>query len=106
MLGMQAGPVPKCESCSTTKLVRQNIEKETESRASKPLFRIFADLSGRKRSSLAGYRYYSIIVDDHSRKRWVYWLKEKSETYSKLVDFVVMVERQQPNFKIAYLNTN
>ena len=106
MLDMQPGPVPRCESCCTTKLVRHNIEKEAMTRASKPLFRVFADLSGRKRSSLAGYRYYLIIVDDYSRKRWVYWLKEKSEAYSKLVDFVVMVERQQPNFKIAFLNTD
>jgi hypothetical protein len=69
MLDMAPGPTPVCESCSLTKIRRDKMSRDTESRASKPLYRIFADLSGRKRASLVGYRYYPIIVDDYTLER-------------------------------------
>ena len=44
--------------------------------------------------SLSGYLYYAIFIDDYSRKTWIYFLKAKSEIFSKLQKFKALVEKQ------------
>jgi hypothetical protein len=105
-MDMTPGPVPKCEDCCLTKLPRSVIDRQAQTRASKPLYRIFADLSGRKRATLSGYRYYLLIIDDYSRKRWVYWMAKKSDTLDCFEKFVKMTERSHPNDKISVLRTD
>ena len=34
-------------------------------------------------TSLSGYLYYAIFIDDFSRKTWIYFIKTKSETFNK-----------------------
>ena len=106
MLDMERGPVPVCGSCSQTKNIRAAVPREAHTRASRPVYRIFADLSGRKPASLSGYRYYLILIDDYSRKRWVYHLRYKSETLSRIKNFVLMMERMNPDFKVAQFRTD
>ena len=43
-------------------------------------------------SSLSGYVYYVSFIDDLSRNTWVYFLKEKTEYYSKLKEYKALVE--------------
>ena len=31
--------------------------------------------------SLSGYEYYATIIDDYSRKTWIYLMKNKSEVF-------------------------
>ena len=38
-------------------------------------------------SSLSGYVYYISFIDDISRKKWVYFLKNKDEVFSKFKEF-------------------
>ena len=35
-----------------------------------------------------------IFIDDFSRKSWIYFLKEKSETFNKFQEFKALVENQ------------
>ena len=95
-----------CADCSVTKLKRSKVVSETVSRASLPIYRLHVDLSGRKKASLAGYRYYLLIVDDYSRKKWVFNLKAKSEAFQKVKEFVTMVERWKVPLKVAKLRTD
>ena len=106
MLDMVEGPFPICSDCQMSNLNRLPAPKSSVTRASKPLYRLFMDLSGRKSASLAGYRYYLIIVDDYSRYRWVRWLKLKSDVYDKIVEFLALVERQFPDLPVAFLRTD
>ena len=43
-------------------------------------------------SSLRGYGYYVSFIDDFSRNTWVYFLKEKSEVFSKFKEYKDLVE--------------
>ena len=106
MLDMEKGPVPVCESCNLAKLNRLKIPKNTDTRASRPLYRIFADLSGRKCASLSGLRYYLLLIDDYSRRRWVFLLKKKSEALQNIKDFVKSVERSHPDYKISQFRSD
>ena len=45
------------------------------------------------------------LVDDYSRKIWIYILKNKSETLSKFKHWKVMIEKQTSN-KVKRLRTN
>jgi hypothetical protein len=35
-----------------------------------------------------------IFIDDFSRKSWIYFLKEKNETFSKFLKFKALIENQ------------
>ena len=45
-------------------------------------------------ATMGGCRYYVTFIDDHTRKVWVYFMKEKSEVFSHFQNFKVMVEKQ------------
>jgi transposase InsO family protein len=45
-----------------------------------------------KTTSLSGYVYYVSFIDDFSRKTWIYFLKTKSEVFSKFKEFKALVE--------------
>ena len=77
-------PNPKCVWCAQGKITTTKFPKETISRASVPIYRMFTDLSGKKSRSLAGYYYYQLFLDDFSRKLWIYFLKKKSEAPAKI----------------------
>ncbi|KAK2406745.1 putative mitochondrial protein [Trifolium repens] len=55
--------------------------------------------------SIHGYSYFLTIVDDHSRYTWLCLLKNKSETRSKLVGFIKMIETQF-NAKIKIIRSD
>jgi transposase InsO family protein len=43
---------------------------------------------------MSSYLYYVIFIDDFSRKTWIYFLKTKSETFSKFQEFKTFIENQ------------
>ena len=56
-------------------------------------------------TSLGGYLYYVIFVDDFSHKTWIYFLKKKDEVFSWLCSFKALVENQTRK-KIKILRTD
>ena len=46
-------------------------------------------------TSLGGYLYYAIFVDDFSRKTWIYFLKKKDEVFKWFRSFKALVEIKQ-----------
>ena len=56
---------------------------------------IHSDVCGPMPSiSLSGYEYYVTFIDDYSRKTWIYFLKNKSEVFSKFKEFKSLIEKQ------------
>ena len=56
---------------------------------------IHSDLCGPISSpSLSGYLCYVLLIDDFSRKSWIYFLKAKSETFNKFQEFKALIENQ------------
>lgn len=56
---------------------------------------IHSDLWGPARvQSHKGAKYFMTLIDDYSRKVWVYILKHKSEAFNKFKDWCALVENQ------------
>jgi len=56
-------------------------------------------------TSLGGYLYYAIFVDDFSCKTWIYFLKKKDEVFKWFRSFKALVENQTGK-KIKILRTD
>ena len=47
-----------------------------------------------KTMSISGYKYYGTFIDDHTRKVWVYFMKQKSEVFGHFKKFKATVEKE------------
>ena len=95
-----------CEECELAKIRKKRIPKGTVTRSDQPIYRIHADLSGRKLSSLEGYRYYLLLTDDYSRYRWAILLKLKSDAAGELKGFIKKIEREKAPFKVSTIRSD
>ena len=43
-------------------------------------------------SSLSEYVYYVSFIDDFSRKKWIYFMKNKDELFGKFKEFKTLIE--------------
>lgn len=48
-----------------------------------------------KTTSMGGCKYYVTFIDDHTRKVWVYFMKEKSEVFTHFQNFRVIMLRSR-----------
>ena len=83
-----------CETCVLGKSHKVSFEASSH-RTSRPLDYVHADLWGpEKHSTFGGSKYFLSLVDDYSRKVWIYPLKAKSETFGKFRIWLKSVENQ------------
>lgn len=76
------------------KHARASFQKKAKYQAKHPLELIHTDICGPIiPESFSGKRYFISFIDDFSRKTWVYFLKEKSETFEVFKKFKMMVEK-------------
>ena len=67
----------------------------SEHRASGILELIHSDVRGPMSTlSLSGHEYYVTLIDDFSRKTWIYFLKTKGEVFARFKEFKALVENQ------------
>ncbi|KAI0995703.1 hypothetical protein K3495_g12479 [Podosphaera aphanis] len=66
-----------CEACLAGKM-KETFSKKADDRMSQPARRLHADISGRLPTSIRGYNYFLVIIDDASRCGWIRLLKNKS----------------------------
>ncbi|KAI3713826.1 hypothetical protein L1987_72412 [Smallanthus sonchifolius] len=84
-----------CEVCNLGKQKRENMSKKSLWKASARLELIHVDLCGPINPiSPSGKRYVMVIIDDMSRKGWVYFLENKFESLDYFKKFKVMVENE------------
>jgi transposase InsO family protein len=68
-------------------------------RAKKDLELVQKDLRGPMQTQSIGERFYFLtFIDDFSRKIWIYFTKNKSETFSRFKDFKVEAIKQSDKF--------
>eukprot|EP00253_Pinus_taeda_P001991 PITA_01991 len=88
-------PGSLCEGCILGKQHRESFPSGKSIRAKEPLEIIHSDLCGpMQAASLAGNQYFLTLIDDFTRKTWVYFLKKKSEVFEKFRNFKALVENQ------------
>ncbi|MCO5613004.1 hypothetical protein L7F22_067277 [Adiantum nelumboides] len=86
-----------CEACMMGKQHRQPFPQEA-SRAKAPLELVHTDLCGKMNTTaLGGSSYFMTLIDDYSRRTWVYFLKGKDEAFAKFKEWHVLVEKESGN---------
>lgn len=85
----------QCVSCLKGKQTTLPFPKQKSTRATELLELVHSDVCGPiETASFAGYKYFLTFIDDKSRNTFVYFLRNKSEVFSKLVEFKTLVEKQ------------
>ena len=76
-----------CDICDLTKLTRK-INREPPKRASRRLGRVHTDVWGPFRiPSISGSRYFLSLIDDLTRKSWIFFLRTRNEIHRKIEDW-------------------
>ena len=83
-----------CEACQLGKQAR--ISFPHDKHVSRNVLEVVhSDVWGlAKTASMGGCRFYVTFIDNHTRKVWVYFMKDKSEVFSHFQSFKAMVEKQ------------
>lgn len=88
-------PEKKCITCIKAKHSRKPFNKAGGERSKKILDLIHTDVCGPMPvQSLGGHKYFITMIDDYSRKCFLYPLKSKSEAFEKFKIFTLMIENQ------------
>ncbi|KAH9648352.1 hypothetical protein KPL70_025549 [Citrus sinensis] len=83
-----------CEDCVFGKSTRHSFKHSTSKSIGIRDY-IHSDLWGpAQTSSLGGNIYFLSIIDDHSRRVWVYVLKHKDQVFNKFKEWKTLVENQ------------
>ena len=94
-----------CEDCVYGKSTRHSFKNST-SKSIGILDYIHSDLWGpAQTSSLGGNSYFLSIIDDYSRRVWVYVLKHKDQVFNKFKEWKTLVENQTGK-KVKKLRTD
>lgn len=86
--------IQNCIACKEGKQARKSFPI-SKTRTDNILDLIHSDLNGpMENRSIGGARYILNFIDDHSRKKFVYFIQEKAEVFDKFVEFEALVENQ------------
>ncbi|KAL4304119.1 hypothetical protein GQ457_10G006780 [Hibiscus cannabinus] len=95
-----------CETCVISKHVRSPFPNQANFRAEKPLKLLHADVCGPiSPDTLAGNKFFLLIVDDFTRWMWVYVLAAKSDSFQAFKKFKSLMENKT-GYKIGTLRTD
>lgn len=88
-----AQPKTVCVGCLMSKQTRKQFPTKANYTAKMVLDLIHGDLCGPISPPTAGgNKYFFLLVDDYSRKMWVYFLKNKDEALNAFKKFLALVE--------------
>ena len=78
-----------CSSCRAGKQVRNTHPKKSIMSTSKPIELLHMDLFGPTQyTRIGGNKYGFVIVDDHTRYTWVFFLVDKSDVFATFKSFI------------------
>lgn len=88
------GP-PQCEHCLMGMQTKQPFTKTGAVRAEEVLELVHLDVcEPMSEASCRGFHYFLTLIDDKTRKSFIYFLKGKDEVLSKIEQFKALVENQ------------
>jgi hypothetical protein len=83
-----------CRGCALGKFAKTSFPS-SDTMSARILDLVHMDVCGpMTRRSLSGCEYYLTFIDDYSRKTWIYFLKAKSEVFTRFQEFRALVENQ------------
>jgi hypothetical protein len=94
-----------CRGCALGKFSKASFpSSDTRSAGIQDL--VHTDMCGpMTQRSLSGCEYYLTFIDDYLRKTWIYFLKAKSEVFTRFQEFSALVENQSRK-RIKVLRSN
>ncbi|XP_042446660.1 uncharacterized protein LOC122031635 [Zingiber officinale] len=109
-LAVDVPPLPQpnklCEVCVIAKHARSLFPCQANFRAKKPLELLHADICGPiSPYTLAGNKYFLLIVDDFTRWMWVFILAAKNDAFRAFKKFKFLTENKT-EYKIKTLRTD
>jgi hypothetical protein len=82
-----------CKGCMLCKNINKSFPS-SDNRAQGIFDLVHSDVCGPISShSLIGCLYYVIFIDDYSRKCWIYFLNDKSDTLDKFKEYKAFIEK-------------
>ncbi|PKU84334.1 putative mitochondrial protein [Dendrobium catenatum] len=94
-----------CTSCNVCKSHKISFDSSVN-RSTKPLHLLHSDVWGPSPvTAEQGYRYYLIIIDDHSRYCWLFPMFLKSDVTNIFLNFITFIEKQTDH-KIKKIRTD
>ena len=95
-----------CDACVQGKLHRCSFPNSGAKRASEPLGLVHSDVCGKiNTKSYGGAEYFLTFTDDKTRYAWVYPLKQKSEVFSRFLEWKAVAEKSSGH-KLKTLRTD
>ena len=95
-----------CDICNQTKLTRK-INRASPKRASRKLGRVHTDVWEPFRIlSIGGNRYFLSLIDDLTRKSWIFCLKTRSDIYEKINVWLAEIKLKTDEGAAAFRSDN
>ena len=89
-----------CDACQLGKQRKTSFKSKTENSITEPFHLLHLDLFGPVNiMSINKKKYALVIVDDHTRYTWTFFLSKKDETPQLIIDLITLIENNS-SFKI------
>ena len=86
-----------CEACMMGKKHWKPFPQEASGAKAPPQL-VHIDLCGKMNmAALGGSSYFMMLIDDYSRRTWVYFLKGKDEAFAKFKEWHILVKKETCN---------
>ncbi len=83
----------ECSTCSACKITRRPFPPSKKPKERHPLDLVHLDLIEMKRASRNGHKYAMVITDDHSKMKFAFPLKAKSDAIKEFKPWLTYAER-------------
>jgi hypothetical protein len=91
------GSWEECEECMLGKARKKNLKSNSMNKSTKAGERFGFDISYIKNDSFGGSKYWLLIVDEFSSMVWSYFLRRKTESTRKMVEFIEITKAKDSN---------
>ena len=89
------GKTLDCDACAQAKARQKPVQKKTLRKANRPGERLFIDLSGPYRMSRGRNRYWALIVDDYTDRKFSIFGPEKTSFTTPIVDLLKRLKSKE-----------
>ena len=83
-----------CLACLVSKARKKAIPKMLLSRSTVPGERLYIDISGIKGKSRGGNKFWLLISDDATPKKWSFFMKAKRDQYEVIMTFLKKLKKR------------
>lgn len=90
----------KCVNCVMAKAKRKKINKINTSRATKKGGRLVIDIASVNTKSLGGNNFWLLHIDEFTKMKWSFFLKQKSDLPETVLKFIINEEKNDTKFEI------